>query len=684
MKSATIIIMLAILTMAACSTNIESNTPNSNNLEDGVIKFSSNEELLKYLNDIGPTTVSDNFMRSDVMMESLAFDAAGVSPTSAKISGTDYSQTNVQVFGVDEADIVKNDGKYIYTLTQGKLTITDAFPAKNAEILYENDIVDSPIQMFLNDDELIIFARDYDETATFSKYSIMPYPRSTPITVAYIIDIKDKSNPKIIDEYSVEGDFLEARMVDNKIVFVARKSVYYNDDFVDIPRIMAAGNKMTVDVIAFPHPQRNYQFNTVAVLDLNSKNFEAESFLLGYSTNMYMTDENLYLTYEKEYDQKTQEKFDKECFNEAIKETLPLSLQNRINSLNDWDEINELLSNYYDNLDEDEKNDFWEMSSKALTKCQEKNANERQKTIIQKIGIKNGIEYLSSGEVSGTVLNQFSMDEKGDKFRIATTLSVWTGSSSIRNNNVYVLDEELNILGSLEGIAKDERIYSTRFIDDRLYMVTFRTIDPFFVIDLSTDKPEILGELKIPGFSNYLHPYDENHVIGIGRETEGTEWGGVANSGIKISLFDVTDVNNPIQLDKYELGDRFAMSPALDDHKAFLFDKDKNILVIPVTERKGNVKYYYDTNGQTWRGAYVFGITPADGIELKGTVTHKAYGNSYYYYNNVYDVQRSLYIDDVLYTISGNKIVMTDLDTFDKINSVNFDIEAVDYPIYYR
>jgi len=138
-------------------------------------------------------------------------------------------------------------------------------------------------------------------------------------------------------------------------------------------------------------------------------------------------------------------------------------------------------------------------------------------------------------------------------FRIATT--AWTSGSS--QNNVYILDVDLNIVGKLENLAPKESIYSARFMGDRCYLVTFRKIDPLFVIDLKNPyDPEVLGQLKITGYSDYLHPYDENHVIGVGKETVAADWGDFSwYQGVKISLFDVSNVSNPVEIDKYEIGE---------------------------------------------------------------------------------------------------------------------------------
>jgi uncharacterized secreted protein with C-terminal beta-propeller domain len=254
------------------------------------------------------------------------------------------------------------------------------------------------------------------------------------------------------------------------------------------------------------------------------------------------------------------------------------------------------------------------------------------------------------------------MDEFNGNLRLATTSSVYTPQyGQYTYNNVYVLDGKMATIGSLTHIAEQETIYSTRFIGDRLYMVTFKRIDPFFVIDLSNPRsPKILGKLKIPGYSDYLHPYDATHIIGIGKETTTNEWGGVSTSGVKLALFDVSDVANPKQLDKVQIGDAGSDSAALTDHHAFLFDRTKNLLVIPVRAVstapviKGD---YYNYQPQIWYGAYVFGLTPQTGFTLRGTVQHGSGDSGYYYYGSSNsEVKRSLYIGDVLYTMSSKQI----------------------------
>lgn len=274
------------------------------------------------------------------------------------------------------------------------------------------------------------------------------------------------------------------------------------------------------------------------------------------------------------------------------------------------------------------------------------------------------------GTVPGHERNQFSMDEYDDYFRIETT--TWTQDWTIQTN-LYVLNMNLSVVGRLEGLAPGEDFHSARFMGNRAYLVTFEKIDPLFVIDLSQPtNPSVLGELHIPGYSDYLHPYDETHLIGVGKHTVEADEGDFAwYQGIKISLFDVSNVTNPVQIDNFIIGDRGSDSPVLYDHKAFLFDKSKNLLVIPVLEAKIDRSKYpgevppHAYGEHVWQGAYVFDVSLFHGFVLKGRITHLKNGISIY--EESYWVKRSLYIEDVLYTVSNRKVKLNMLDDLSAI-----------------
>jgi len=272
-------------------------------------------------------------------------------------------------------------------------------------------------------------------------------------------------------------------------------------------------------------------------------------------------------------------------------------------------------------------------------------------TSIYRIRIENKtINCEAHGKVSGHELNQFSMDEYNDYFRIATT--TWINGTS--QNNLYVLDMNLRVIGNLEDFAPPGEIMdSARFIGNRCYLSTSTPRkDPFFVIDVeSVSEPKILGNLSIPGFTRYLHPYDENHVIGVGRD----------GSSVKITLFDVSGVSAPINISEFKVEGDWTDTLALTEHKAFLFDRLKELLVIPVS-----ITDYY--SGTWWQGVYIFNVTLTSGLVLRGNVTHLEDGTIYW--NVDYEVKRALYIEEVLYTMSDKKIKMNSLDDLHLIKEI--------------
>lgn len=664
-------------------------------------KFSSAYELREYLKASTQSTGASSgfWMGRDLAIEESGMGRVTAVPAAAVPKGeamsiqapsgdtaTAYSKTNIQVEGVDEADFVKNDGKYIYVIAQNRLVILDAFPASEAKILSSTLIEGRPKDIFVNGDRLLIFIEDTDTVYGIPEYDYMPRPRDTMKTVALVYDISNRKNPEEVTNYSISGSYFQSRMIGDNVYFIAKDSVYYYNDFVDMPVIRKGSARiMAPDVYYFDNPEQNYVFHTIASINIKkTESINAKTFMMGYSDNLYVSRNNIYITYRKNMPVLYYESQREERFYEVVLPLLPQDARNKINEIKNsnldqhekWDKISSILEDTFNRMTEKEKQQYQEDVRKAVEEYEIKLAQEREKTVIQKIGIENGaIEYKTKGEVPGSLLNQFSMDESGDYFRVATTSQFWTQNSNTQYNNVYVLDNDLKIAGKLEKIAPDERIYSTRFIGDRLYMVTFKRMDPLFVIDLKDpNKPQVLGQLKIPGFSDYLHPYDENHIIGVGKETAENEWGGVSIKGVKVSLFDVSDVNNPEQIDTYEIGKAGTDSEALRDHKAFLFDKKKNLLVIPVREVTGKEQYdsRYDYPMQrVWQGAYVFDIT-LNGFKLKGKISHfDDFEEQYYYWGSPGAVRRSLFMDDVLYTISARKVMMNDLKDISGINSID-------------
>ncbi len=612
--------------------------------------------------------------------------AAPPASSAGQSAGADYSTTNIQVAGVDEPDFVKNDGKYAYILSGDKLVIAEVFPTGSAKVLSKIgiDIKDGQYlqNMFLAGDKLVIFYQEYAEEQVIPAYDFAPQPVYSPKTHALVLDVSDRTDPKVFKNYAVSGAYSNSRMIGDFVYLVTSSDIYdYRQPMV--PRVAESDRTVVMpDIYYFDNPEPYYSFNTVTSIDITSGDdaVRSKTFMMNPAATLYVSEKNIYIAYQK-YLPYIYETNNRDRFFAAVLPLLPADVQEQIRSIDadkslspsvKWDRISTVLQDMYNRLDEKEKADLLDRIRKAVADYDERTQRDAIRTVVHKIEIKpdGDFEYLTRAEVPGRLLNQFSLDENGDRFRIATTVEYYSQYSSGLYNNVYVLDKDMKTVGTLEKIAPGESIYSARFLGDRLYLVTFRQVDPFFVIDLSSDQPKVLGALKLPGFSNYLHPYDKDHIIGIGRETKTNEFGGVQTEGLKLALFDVKDVSKPRLVGQYEIGGPGTDSEVLFDHEALLFDKAKNVLSIPVTSYDSEPRYAEDGRympPKTWRGFYVFGVSPQDGFELKGKVEHSTSGDYYYGLQG----SRSFYIDDVLYTVSLNNLIkMNDIQTLEDIGQL--------------
>jgi uncharacterized secreted protein with C-terminal beta-propeller domain len=600
--------------------------------------------------------------------------------------GMDYSTTNVQVENVDEPDYLKNDAKYVYIVSQNTLSIIDAYPAESAKLVLKIalDIESQWIQnMFLNNDRLVIFYNGQSQEEIIPQFDFIPRPSYSPVTHALIVDVSDKENPEILKDYTIDGHFRDARMIGDYAYFVTNKNI--DHQYPRLPIIMESAEPLMVpDAFYFDNVERFSNFNTLTAIDIFGDTITSETFLMGYSGTIYVSENNFYLTYQQNLPYGFYEESSRDRFFDVVVPLLPQDLQNKIKAIKEdsslssarqWTEISEVLQDSYNQMSQSQKENLFEKIRKALADYDAKIQQESLKTIIHKISIDGDkLEYQAKGSVPGRLLNQFSMDESNDRFRVATTTEYYSQySGMMRSNAVYVLDEDLKILGGLDEIAPDESIFSARFIGDRLYLVTFQQIDPFFVIDLSSDTPKILGELKIPGFSNYLHPYDDDHVIGVGRDTKEIGNDRVQQLGVKVALFDVSDVSNPKVIDDYIIGDSSTHSEALNNHKAFFFDKRKNLLSIPISSDtdslEGITEKRIAPDWNRWNGFYILDLDFKNGIDLKGTITHTENDTRYYGMGN----SRTFYIEEVLYTVSDSMLKMNFMNDLEEVNSIKLE-----------
>lgn len=559
---------------------------------------------------------------------------------------SDYSSTNVQVEGVDEADLIKTDGSYIYQISNGTLTITRAVPAGQMKLMSRinfNEQNFTPNDFYITDNKLVLIGSSWSQTylnpqvkqEKSIKGFVPPYHSTTSATSAIIYDCSDKSKLIKTRELDLKGNYLTSRRIGQTLYLICNDYLnYYTDENIPLPayRDSAAGTDyLTIPcekIRYFPDcVYRSYVVTAALQIDQAAQPAQVDTYL-GTAENVYASSNNLYIAIH------------------SAPNRGPVIMDSAVSQ------------------------------------------QPQSKTEIYRFSLKDQkITYSAKGSVPGDILNQFSMDEYRSFFRIATTSYKYNGDiNSSSNNNIYVLDQSLQIKGSIEGIAPGERIYSSRFMGDRIYLVTFRKVDPFFVIDLTDPtKPKILGKLKIPGYSDYLHPYDENHVIGFGKDTVEYKNGNGSSQayyqGMKVAMFDVSNVNNPVEMDKVIIGDRGTDSELLSNHRALLFSREKNLLAFPV-----NVAQIDSSSGKqmpasfpaygtfSFQGAYIYKISLSGGLEYKGRITHISEedylkAGDYYAEPNSY-VQRILYIGNILYTVSENQIQAHQIDDLKLVGSL--------------
>ncbi|HBV88550.1 MAG TPA: hypothetical protein DEF42_18360 [Desulfosporosinus sp.] len=604
---------------------------------------------------------------------------------------SDHSTTNLQVEGVDEADIIKNDGQYIYQVNNQELIVTQAYPADQMKVIScivfkEGEF--TPQELYVDDHYLVVIGNtSYSETSNPDTPKVQPQAQDVsqvqiypPVwarfaSKAIIYDLADKTNLKQLREVELDGDYVSSRKIGSNLYIIANK-------YLDTYRIMEQGAEPLLpsycdtagkgdyktidykDIRYFPQSiEANYLL--IAALDLDQRDKEMQvAAYLGSGQAIYASASNLYVAV-TQYQQVHQPNPDLPSPESSAKAQSASS-----NSSN---------------------------SSPTIAPKKIIPSSFKITTALYKFGLAQGeTTYKAKGEVPGTILNQFAMDEDKDYLRIATTTGqIWRTDELTSKNNVYVLDENLQLTGKIEDIAPGEKIYSVRFIGDRGYLVTFKNVDPFFVLDLKDPAaPTILGALKIPGYSDYLHPYDENHIIGFGKETielsqntgqgilPGEPGGSTAfYQGLKLAVFDVTDVAHPVEKFKTTIGDRGTDSEVLRNHKALLFDKERGILSFPVTLMEvanpgGNTSRngFPDYGQFTYQGAYVYHFDLVNGFTLRGKITHlkkeDILKSGQYYLNSSKAIGRIIFIKDTFYTLSKAMIKANDLTSLREKNSL--------------
>ena len=545
----------------------------------------------------------------------------------------DYSTTNIQVENVDEADVVKTNGDYIYSISNNYVVITDTKDINNPKVVatLRAKSEATPKELLIYKDRLVVISEVNE--------------KSFPETIVEIIDLSNIESPKKVKTFELDEGYYTSRCIDNKLYIISSGRIRTEDKKVK-HSYKEDNSTKTIDfknMFTVKDVDVNNQ-TVIATYDLNSNDdVKVESYFIDVS-NAYVSEKGIYLLNSK--------------YNYGK------------NGYSAWQYLKAVFN----------FKGIWGIPE-AIDDLDDNSSDYGQKTTIYKFDIDNEkgkLVYNNKTQINGKTVDQYSLDEKDGHLRVA--------SYDSKGARITILDEKLNKIGESETVAKGQTLYATRFMGNKAYFVTYRNTDPLYVVDLEDERnPKILGELHIPGYSTYLHPYDENHIIGIGIETdENTS----AVKGMKMALFDVSNVDYPKQVSQVIIGDSRTKSAILSNPKALLFSKEKNLIAIPVNNYKDDLtededtidvkdnrsikKYYQDNSNYISEGYLVYSINLEDGIKLRGRITHtanttKRVETKRAVYTATKNLLRGLYINDNLYTIDENEIKVTDLNTLNLI-----------------
>ena len=536
-----------------------------------------------------------------------------------------YTGTNVQVQGVDEPDRVKTDGKHIFVSTQDSVAIINAYPPNSTETLstlaFPNSVV---LGLEIAQGRLMVIDQ---------KGSGFGFGNTAVELLLY--NTADLASPKLMQNVTIAGDYVAARMADGYVYAVIQQPSYtfngQGNATAAMPMVSRGGVETELSPSAVFYTNNTAQISSYTMIPSISMSTGEEavvSVLTGPSANVYVSTSNIYVVY----------------------------------------------TNYLDLFDVDGiPGNAW--SGGVVTSQM---VFQSQNSTVLRASYANGtVTAAEASTVPGTVLNQFSMDEYNGYFRIATSRFATVNGAATTSDDVYVLDQNMNQISVLRNIAPGENIYAVRFVGDVGYVVTYQQIDPLFVISFKdVTQPVILSALKVTGYSDYLHPLAGGYLLGVGKETVPASDGNYSYYlGLKVSLFRVYEDGTSAQVAKLDIGDRGTDSPVLSDHLAFTYDPTRNLTVIPLTLYRvsGNQTYgggilaYGDP---VWQGVYVI-RADASGLKVVGQVSQYPAGQNVGDYPNAsLSIDRSIIIGDYLYTISQGEVMASSLGSFVTVATV--------------
>lgn len=530
-------------------------------------------------------------------------NSSGSSGSSGAGGSEAHSETYKQVEGVDEADIVKTDGRYLYVLAYDDPECVRIYSATDApeqvaviypnsmenpsatpdETKYDEDYTVFPNEMFLYGDKLIVVTSFYNED-------------SDPGAKALVYDISDIENIRLVDRFTQSGGYRSSRMIGDRLYMISEYYVYDDEFRIPVCYGGADAKDIPIDCVCSVEKPANNDMIIIGGYSLSDGSDDVQSSaIIGSISDAYCNENNMYLY------------------------------------TTEWSDYY-FASNY----------GIYEQDSNGSDIVPQ---FEPIKTGIYKISLKDGISFTAYGQIEGTIYDRYALDEKDGYLRVSATT---TDKNYVDSNVLYVLDSDLKEVGRVDDFAKDESIKAVRYVGDTAYVITYEQTDPLFVIDLSDVKnPTILGEVKIDGFSSMLVPVDENTVLGLGYYTEDADYTDMqVQRGFKLALFDVSDRLNPKVLDEKVYRNYY--SSVMYEPRALVYNPDRGDYVIPLNFEDYHLDDEIDYYMPTLRGGMLnFKVQNGKLVETAHeTADAETIGRCLYVGDNVYMISTDNYYSD--------------------------------------
>jgi len=708
--SAVLLLSMPLLFVALPGCETETTLPDISDrerLSPKLVAFSSCEELEKTLKANLSEEMRTYLLSLEDMTKYWIYPAgpedggsgADTSDDGGRQEGVDYSGTNNQEAGVDEADFVKTDGYNIYVLNARQLRMLGVPAFGQLDNGTAVDIEGYPNQMLLAKEtpdgpavKAVVFSDiyAYELSADHPLSSILKvgsgddwyYPSST-LTKLTVIDLANPAGPRVVRELYMEGSYQTGRMIAGAVHLVAYS-------WMEVFGLHSWPEPSPEYYLLPPDDPRAQELWRQAILTAIQENEEiiAALSLQDLVPMIYEVQGSEVITHDITSQGCTNFIAAEDSMSRGFTSILSLDVLGDDFRF-DADHIVSNWSTVYASTDtlliaEPAQDWWWYWRPAAGDNGTDNETGDayQEATNIHRFDISTAgqARYTRSGRVDGTIINQFALSEYNDYIRVASTTGQWNRwweqDPPPPDNQVYVLagSDNLTVVGQVDGIAMGERIWSVRFIGERGYLVTFRNVDPLWTIDLSNpQKPAVIGELEVPGVSTYIYPLDEDHLltIGFGGDNESLDW------SINVSLFDVSDFANPAMTDGLTLvpapGDDWSgwgWSEATYEHKAFQYWAPRKMLAVPMSTSR------YTGDGDTYSYEYIsklmlVSVDTSSGLSLYGSVDHSDFYNSEAdYYWCYQDIRRSIFMGDYIYAISDRGVTATDLDNMTTSASV--------------